>query len=91
MYQRLSAVFDTHGAPIITHMTPCLRQGHASGAGQFGQQAGDDSCCSWTNASAYFHAPNLGYVSPARLCMPLPMFASLAPIHVGSVLCPLRA
>ena len=41
--------------------------GHASGSARAG---GDDACCSWSNASAYFHAPNLGMrafrtVSPA--------------------------
>lgn len=36
-------------------MGKIFHPGHASG--------NDDSCCSWSNASAYFHAPNLGYWS----------------------------
>ena len=35
--------------------------GHASGAARAGS---DDACCSWSNASAYFHAPNLGTRAP---------------------------
>jgi len=36
-------------------MGKIFHPGHASG--------NDDACCSWSNASAYFHAPNLGYWS----------------------------
>ena len=37
--------------------------GHASGSSLAGS---DDACCSWTNASAYFHAPNLGSWSSSK-------------------------
>ena len=38
--------------------------GHASGGARAGS---DDACCSWSNASAYFHAPNLGTRAPRTL------------------------
>lgn len=43
-------------------MGKIFHPGHASGANVFGKGkfSGDDTCCSWSNSSYYYHAPNLG-------------------------------
>ena len=38
-------------------MGKVFHPGHASGDDVYGK--GDDLCCSWTNTTFYYHAPNL--------------------------------
>jgi len=52
--------YNTIGMGKIFH------PGHASGASPNGNP-GDDICCSWSNNSFYFHAPNLAYWSGSQL------------------------
>lgn len=58
-YTTLPEWFKMHGYNTIG-MGKIFHPGHASGADSHGT-GGDDLCCSWSNDSFYFHAPNLQY------------------------------
>ena len=65
-YTTLPEWFKSNGFKTIG-MGKIFHPGHASGAGAgaagSGMGGGDDLCCSWSNTSFYFHAPNLQYWS----------------------------
>ena len=55
-YTTIPEFFRLHGYTTVG-MGKIFHPGHASGGARAGT---DDACCSWSNSSAYFHAPNLG-------------------------------
>jgi len=59
-YTTIPEHFTNNGYKTIG-MGKIFHPGHASGANVYGHgpYSGDDTCCSWSNHSYYYHAPNL--------------------------------